>query len=55
MTKALAKANVGTDVLWEHDAQRGGINDGKYSQRNPQSRLSVLTADDFEYIQTFFS
>lgn len=47
---------VGVDgPTWVNDPARGWINNGAYSQRNPESRLCVLDQEDFEYIRQFFA
>jgi len=40
-------------LYWKLDERLGWINDWQYSQRNPRSPLSILTADDFRFIQEF--
>ncbi len=39
---------------WSLDPALGWINAWPYSQRNPHSRLSILSAADFAYIREFF-
>ena len=43
------------NLAWTSDPRHGWINDGKYSQRNPDSRLSTLEAEDFAYLRDFFA
>lgn len=41
-------------VTWTRHDTLGWINDSKYSQRNPRSRLGKLTENGFRRIQSFF-
>ena len=42
-------------LAWVQDPELGWINNWAYSQRNPNSRLSILKPADFAYVQHFFS
>jgi hypothetical protein len=42
-------------LQWTCSPPLGWTNNGKYSQRNPESPMSILTRDDFGFIQDFFS
>ena len=42
------------DVCWQRDSDLGWINNGRYSQRNPRSTMSVLSHDDFVSILKYF-
>ncbi len=44
-----------SDLHWQLDNTLGWINDGKYSQRNPKSAMSLLTAHDYRFIRMFFA
>jgi hypothetical protein len=48
-------ANRVPDLQWKLDERLGWINDGRYSQRNPDSPMSVLSFDDFRFIRQFFN
>lgn len=52
--RALLERLCVTDLRWRPDPLRGWINNWDYSQRNPTSALSILTAQDFAYIRDFF-
>jgi hypothetical protein len=41
------------DLHWKMDERLGWINNWQYSQRNPQSPMSILTTDDFIFIHEF--
>jgi len=55
---AMATAFVGSLIVpslrWERDKDFGWINNWRYSQRNPESTMSVLSRDDFAFISKFF-
>lgn len=55
MTEALLDNVLVGDVSWSQDARHGWINDGRYSQRNPASGLSILEIRDFDFLRGFFS
>jgi hypothetical protein len=52
---ALSQRAFVPSIRWERDAISGWINNSPYSQRNPNSTMSVLTADDFRFIERFFA
>jgi hypothetical protein len=54
MSRAVLESLAVEGLSWTLDPERGWINNGKYSQRNPESRLSVLTLADFSYIRESF-
>src|SRR5262249_43834660 len=54
ISKALHRNATVKDLRWKRDPARGWINNWSYSQRNPQSQMSILTPQDFVYIQEFF-
>jgi hypothetical protein len=43
------------NVEWRRDPQRGWVNNWPYSQRNPESRLSILRSADYDFIERFFA
>jgi hypothetical protein len=47
--------NMVSEQKWEFTEQRGWINNGRYSQRNPASGMSILGVDDYRLIRQFFS
>ena len=55
VAEALASRNGVEDLSWVENDRLGWINNGPYSQRNPQSRLGVLAKGDFAYIKQFFA
>lgn len=42
------------DLRWQHDSDLGWTNNWRYSQRNPQSTMSVLSRDDFAFVSKYF-
>jgi len=46
--------NVVPELRWRNDSKLGWINDSVYSQRNPESTMSVLQRPDFQFIKRFF-
>jgi hypothetical protein len=46
-------ANRVPDLRWKLDERFGWINNWKYSQRNPDSPMSILGFDDFRFIHRF--
>jgi hypothetical protein len=54
MAAAFVEGRVVDGLAWTRDPERGWVNNWVYSQRNPQSRLSVLGEGDFEIIDEFF-
>jgi len=55
MAPALVQNMSFPALEWRFDPARGWINHGDYSQRNPESRLSILTSADFAFISRFFA
>jgi hypothetical protein len=55
MAEALHRNREVTNLEWVRDPSLGWINNWSYSQRNPQSQLSILGKEDFAYIESFFS
>jgi hypothetical protein len=51
--KGLAE-NVVSGLRWEPTKDRGWVNNGRYSQRNPSSKMSILCEEDFHFIRDFF-
>ncbi|MBX7223643.1 MAG: hypothetical protein K1Y36_27260 [Blastocatellia bacterium] len=51
----LADGLTGTNAGWTYDSTLGWINHSRYSQRNPQSHLSLLKPEDFSAIRKFFA
>lgn len=49
-----ARLVVEDGPAWSLDPARGWTNDGVYSQRNPESRMSVLGEEGFATIRAFF-
>jgi hypothetical protein len=47
-------ANRVPDLQWNLDERLGWINNWGYSQRNPDSPMSILGFDDFRFIHQFF-
>jgi len=43
------------DAKWERRPHFGWCSNWRYSQRNPESPMSVLTATEFGFIDQFFS
>jgi hypothetical protein len=54
-SNALRENLVVPDLRWSLDPARGWQNNSPYSQRNPESHLSILTQADFAYIHGFFT
>jgi len=54
MSQALLSNLVVDGLSWTPDPGLGWVNNWSYSQRNPQSRLTVLKPRDFTYIRPFF-
>jgi hypothetical protein len=52
--KGLAE-NVVPELRWEFTGNRGWINNGCYSQRNPGSSMSILCDGDFHFIRNFLN
>ena len=46
--------NVVPELRWESTENRGWVNNGLYSQRNPASTMSILCDEDFHFIANFF-
>jgi hypothetical protein len=46
--------NVVPELRWEFKEEFGWINNGRYSQRNPKSPLSILSTEDFDFVREFF-
>lgn len=42
------------DLRWHFTETHGWINNSKYSQRNPDSPMSILSTEDFSLIREFF-
>ncbi|MCB9595149.1 MAG: hypothetical protein H6719_20695 [Sandaracinaceae bacterium] len=42
-------------VTWRREPDRGWVNDGPYSQRNPEGSMSLLGPEDFAFIERFFA
>jgi hypothetical protein len=42
------------EVVWTNTRLKGWINDWDYSQRNPNSRMSILEHEDYRNIESFF-
>lgn len=51
---ALLKHITVPQLNWRQDPERGWVNDGGYSQRNPESSMSILEAHDFRFIRDTF-
>jgi hypothetical protein len=54
ISEAILKNLVVEGLSWKNDPEFGWVNNWSYSQRNPASKLSLLTASDFAYIRGFF-
>jgi sucrose-6-phosphate hydrolase SacC (GH32 family) len=45
---------VTPEAMWEHRTGIGWCSNWDYSQRNPESFMSVLSEADFRFIELFF-
>jgi hypothetical protein len=55
MAANLVEHQVVADATWERRPRYGWCSNWPYSQRNPESRMSVLTEAEFRFIDLFFS
>jgi hypothetical protein len=55
LAESLVANLVVPDLPWKFDERLGWTNNWKYSQRNPDSPMSVLSSNDFKSIRQFFS
>lgn len=54
ITDTLLEQSVVEDAYWQHDTKLGWTASWMYSQRKPKGNWSVLSDDDFAFIQGFF-
>jgi hypothetical protein len=54
MTRTLIDNLTVSGLLWTIHPDLGWVNNWEYSQRNPKSRLSILSPADFGFIRAFF-
>jgi|WetSurMetagenome_2_1015567.scaffolds.fasta_scaffold94018_2 hypothetical protein len=54
MTHTLIENLAVSGLLWTMHHDLGWVNNWEYSQRNPKSRLSILSPADFSFIRGFF-
>lgn len=55
LAESLVANLVVPDLRWKFDERLGWTNNWKYSQRNPDSPMSVLNSNDFKSIRQFFT
>jgi hypothetical protein len=54
MAANLVEHQVIPEAIWEHRTGFGWCSNWTYSQRNPESFMSVLSEADFKFIELFF-
>jgi hypothetical protein len=54
LAEALLQNITVSDLVWSRHPTLGWVNNWSYSQRNPESPLSILSQSNFSYIRGFF-
>ena len=55
LIEGMARMMLVPQIEWRRDPELGWSNNWLYSQRNPESSMSILGPADFEFIERFFA